>query len=330
MGKGAQFEDYSRRGVQQSTTVGMASTSKVSDTNGAVMRSGKGKATVQNGYDVSLVNGRTGGGLEDDGTDVGRAKLAEMRLLETQQVLVQERLQREIAESVLAETAKALSAVRRAAVEHQGSSFIKDGQTLKGGTDEIAEILNQKLNLLRSEYDVLKAGSATKEIALRTAENRNEQLVAANGGDYMQIAINVTEMTTSDQDELVLNSKTLLDRAKQLEQYVGELMTVDEERIRTIAELISVMDSRQSELKDKLRDHGLLDDDEYDDKKVWELSQGLFGGEGRMLNAEAKAALGHMLQVEVTYDGPATSPLGKNFYVTRTASVWDRWFGVHC
>ena len=87
MGKGAQFEDYSRRGVQQSTTVGMASTSKVSDTNGAVMRSGKGKATVQNGYDVSLVNGRTGGGLEDDGTDVGRAKLAEMRLLETQQVL---------------------------------------------------------------------------------------------------------------------------------------------------------------------------------------------------------------------------------------------------
>mgnify|MGYP006188682925 FL=1 len=265
MGKGAQFEDYSRRGVQQSTTVGMASTSKVSDTNGAVMRSGKGKATVQNGYDVSLVNGRTGGGLEDDGTDVGRAKLAEMRLLETQQVLVQERLQREIAESVLAETAKALSAVRRAAVEHQGSSFIKDGQTLKGGTDEIAEILNQKLNLLRSEYDVLKAESATKEIALRTAENRNEQLVAANCGDYMQIAINVTEMTTSDQDELVLNSKTLLDRAKQLEQYVGELMTVDEERIRTIAELISVMDSRQSELKDKLRDHGLLDDDEYDD-----------------------------------------------------------------
>jgi hypothetical protein len=34
--------------------------------------------------------------------------------------------------------------------------------------------------------------------------------------------------------------------------------------------------------------------------------------------------------VSVTYDGPASSPLGKNFYVTRTASAWDRWFGVHC
>ena len=36
------------------------------------------------------------------------------------------------------------------------------------------------------------------------------------------------------------------------------------------------------------------------------------------------------LEVSVTYDGPASSPLGKNFYVTRTASAWDRWFGVHC
>ena len=62
----------------------------------------------------------------------------------------------------------------------------------------------------------------------------------------------------------------------------------------------------------------------YDDARVWELSQ------GRFLSAEGKAALAHMHDVEVTYDGPATSPLGKNFYVTRTAGAWDRWFGTHC
>jgi hypothetical protein len=32
--------------------------------------------------------------------------------------------------------------------------------------------------------------------------------------------------------------------------------------------------------------------------------------------------------VDVQYEGPATSPLGKNFYATRTVSWWDRWFGV--
>ena len=88
------------------------------------------------------------------------------------------------------------------------------------------------------------------------------------------------------------------------------------------------MESRQGELKQKLRDHGLLDDDEYDDARVLELSQG--GQAARFLSVEAKAALGHMHDVEVAYDGPATSPLGKNFYVTRTAGVWDRWFGTHC
>jgi hypothetical protein len=131
-------------------------------------------------------------------------------------------------------------------------------------------------------------------------------------------------MTSADQDELVLNSRTLLDRAKDLERHVTELLAVDEQRTRTLAEVMSTMESRQGELKQKLRDHGLLDDDEYDDARVLELSQGKF------LSAEGKAALAHMHDVEVTYDGPATSPLGKNFYVTRTATVWDRWFGTHC
>ena len=303
MGKGAQFEDYSRRaGVGGET--GMASTS---EGNGAP---GGGKAqvaTIKNTqftssqkYSVSLTNGRTGGGVVEDGSEGTRAMLAERRLLETQQVLVTERLQREITESVLAETARALSAVRKAAADSSNgaNAFSKDGHTLKGGSDDIAEMLQQKLSLLRNECDVLKANAASKEIALRTAENRNGQLLKANGGDYMQIAIHVTEMTSADQDELVLNSKTLLDRAKELEGLVTELLTVDELRVRTLAELVQTMESRQGELKDKLRDHGLLDDDEYDDGKVWEMAnqQGLFGGDQRALSAEAKAALAHMLE----------------------------------
>ena len=275
-------------------------------------------------YDVTLTNGRTGGGV--DARD--RAALAEARLLETQQVLVQERLQREVAESILAETAKALSAVRRAAADGGAGAFAKDGVSLRGGGDEVNAMLNERFSLLKKEYDALRLESASKEVALAKANDEVRRLdddaSRAAGGARVTIPISVKEMTSADQDELVLNSRTLLDRAKDLERYVGELVAVDERRVRTLAEVMSTMESRQGELKQKLRDHGLLDDDEYDDARVWELSQ------GRFLSAEGKAALAHMHDVEVTYDGPATSPLGKNFYVTRTAGAWDRWFGTHC
>ena len=122
----------------------------------------------------------------------------------------------------------------------------------------------------------------------------------------------------------MMASKVLLDRAQQMERSVEELREVDEQRIRTIAEMVSTMEARQAELKDKLREAGLLDEGEYDDEKVAEL-----GREGLMRGIKDKEKLGHMASVEVTYDGPATSPLGKNFYVTRTVSFWDRWFGTH-
>ena len=328
MGKGAQFEDRAPRGGA------VASTSQP----GLSPRSlddpafkGKDPAGTRGGgvgaYDVTLTNGRTGGGV--DARD--RAALAEARLLETQQVLVQERLQREVAESILAETAKALSAVRRAAADGGAGAFAKDGVSLKGGGDEVNAMLNERFSLLKKEYDALRLESASKEVALAKANDEVRRLdddaSRAAGGARVTIPISVKEMTSADQDELVLNSRTLLDRAKDLERYVGELVAVDEQRVRTLAEVMSTMESRQGELKQKLRDHGLLDDDEYDDARVLELGQGALG---RFLSAEGKAALGHMHDVEVTYDGPATSPLGKNFYVTRTAGAWDRWFGTHC
>ena len=56
-----------------------------------------------------------------------RAALAEARLLETQQVLVQERLQREVAESILAETAKRWRGASRRRRRASAGAFAKDG-----------------------------------------------------------------------------------------------------------------------------------------------------------------------------------------------------------
>jgi hypothetical protein len=62
--------------------------------------------------------------------------------------------------------------------------------------------------------------------------------------------------------------------------------------VRTIADVVSTLEQRQRELKDKLRDAGLLDD-EYDDEKV------LRDGLSKYMSPEARAAMGHMLDVDV-------------------------------
>ena len=87
-------------------------------------------------WDLSLTAGRTGGGRPESSDPSSRAELAERRLMETQQVLVQERAKREVAEAILAETAKALSAVRRAAAD--GGAASTSGVALRGGGEEAA------------------------------------------------------------------------------------------------------------------------------------------------------------------------------------------------
>ena len=274
-------------------------------------------------WDLSLTAGRTGGGRPESSDPSSRAELAERRLMETQQVLVQERAKREVAEAILAETAKALSAVRRAAVD--GGAASTSGVALRGGGEEAAAVLNEKLTLLRNDYDALKREFELKdrEHAKMSREiNRLEDgLDLTETGRPVTIDLVIKQMSTSDQDELVMSSKLLLDRAKELERSLSEFRDLDERRVRTIADVVSTLEQRQRELKDKLRDAGLLDD-EYDDEKV------LRDGLSKYMSPEARAAMGHMLDVDVQYEGPATSPLGKNFYATRTVSWWDRWFGV--
>ena len=76
--------------------------------------------------------------------DAGRAELAERRLLEAQQVLVQERLAREVTEAMLQETAKALSAVRKAAVSGK-TTATTTGVPLQGSDEHQKIMLQERL-----------------------------------------------------------------------------------------------------------------------------------------------------------------------------------------
>ena len=99
MGKGAQYEG----GRSQNQTAAMTTRAyeKSATTTRVDAVASTSRAMGDDAYDLTLVNGRTGGGLPEDGTDLDRARIAERRLLETQQVLVQERLAREVAEAIL-------------------------------------------------------------------------------------------------------------------------------------------------------------------------------------------------------------------------------------
>lgn len=324
MGKGAQQFKSSHTSTQQqvvastsygrdgkareeSSSTAMAmpmSTAKT--TTMAMTRGGHAADEGEDDYDISLVNGRTGGGLPEGEDDASRAAIAERRLLETQQVLVQERLARDVTEAILAETAKALSAVRRAAADGGGATSV--GVPLRGGGEEAAALLTEKLSLLRADYDALRGEALQKDKVIERMKREVTQLEEGyervESGRPVTVNFDIREMTNADQDELVMASKVLLDRARLMERSVEELREVDERRVRTIAEMVSTMEARQAELKDKLRDAGLLDEGEYDDDKVGEL-----GREGLMQDWKDKEKLGHMATVEVTYDGPATSPL---------------------
>ena len=137
MGKGAQYEG----GRSQNQTAAMTTRAyeKSATTTRVDAVASTSRAMGDDAYDLTLVNGRTGGGLPEDGTDLDRARVAERRLLETQQVLVQERLAREVAEAILSETAKALSAVRKAAAA--GGAAKTEGVPLRGGGEEAVALL---------------------------------------------------------------------------------------------------------------------------------------------------------------------------------------------
>ena len=173
-------------------------------------------AEMDAAWDITLTAGRTGGGLPETSDPSSRAALAERRLLETQQVLVQERAKREVAEAILAETAKALSAVRRAAAD--GGAASTSGVALRGGGEEAATILNEKLALLRADYDALRREFDAKDRdharLAREVTRLEDGLDLTESGRPVRLDLVIKEMTDADQDELVMSSKLLLDRAR--------------------------------------------------------------------------------------------------------------------
>ena len=166
MGKGAQYEG----GRSQNQTAAMTTRAyeKSATTTRVDAVASTSRAMGDDAYDLTLVNGRTGG-LPEDGTDLDRARVAERRLLETQQVLVQERLAREVAEAILSETAKALSAVRAAAA---GGAAKTEGVPLRGGGEEAVALLEERLTILRADYETLRVEAASKDSELEKMRSR--------------------------------------------------------------------------------------------------------------------------------------------------------------
>jgi hypothetical protein len=182
-------------------------------------------------WDLALVDGRTGGGLPalDDGSAEARAAIAERRLLETQHVLVRERFAREVSESILAETTRALSAVRASAIEGVGGvgRAIGAGPSLAGETRDG----------LRREVAAMDAeAAATRDAHRRDLESRDarlrelrdevtrlESIVSAhvNDGQIVFLRPTLTTMTSEEQEALVLSSRALIERARELEASVS-------------------------------------------------------------------------------------------------------------
>jgi len=275
----------------------------------------KSKEVVEIGGD-DRSRGSSRHGEFEDLDDAGRAELAERRLLEAQQVLVQERLAREVTEAMLQETAKALSAVRKAAVT--GNTAATTGVPLQGSDEHQRIMLQERLKQVKTQYQELNRKNSEKDAeleSLRRLVQTREKDFDLIGERPVTVNVNVRDMTNADQEDLVLASKDVLDQASEQARAVEQLREVEEAKLRALGDLVTTMESRQSELKEKLADAGLLDEAEYNDAKVLE-------------KAGAGAHMGHLGGVAVRYDGPATSPLGKNFYVTRKVSFWDRWFGI--
>jgi len=306
-------------------------------------------------WDLALMDGRTGGGLPalDDGSAEARAAIAERRLLETQHVLVRERFAREVSESILAETTRALSAVRASAIEGVGGvgRAIGAGPSLAG---ETRDGLRRELAAMDAE------AAATRDAHRRDLESRDarlrelrdevtrlESIVSAHvkDGQVVFLRPTLTTMTSEEQEALVLSSRALIERARELEASVLELRSVDDARSAAIDDLVRAMADSRAELgsnllglKQKLADHGLIDASAYDDDAVRALGRGARGGgsgsDGGSTSSEEDEedvdvdgrfedrALG------VEYAGPTSSPLGVCFYATRGGSAWDRWFGV--
>ena len=240
-----------------------------------------------------------------------KLETSEKRLFETQATLVQEAMKREVTENILRETAKSLSAVRKAAL--QGQLVEQTGGALPGSVEHQNGVLMTRVRELTQKMQELHAQHQEKESelqSLRRLLQQRENEFDLIGERPVSINLEIKEFTDDSQLELIETTRTVLQQAKQQADAVAKLRQLDRQRTRALGDLVLTMEARRKELQEKLRDAGLLES--YDDERV----------------AHA-ANLGYDGALEaVAYDAPLTSPSGKSFYVTRTATFWDRFFGI--
>ena len=262
-----------------------------------------------------------------------RAALAEQRLYETQHVLVQERLQREVTEAMLTETSKALSAVRALALERGGVAKLAPATPLLEGTSEehAREVLAHRLREVNDHYATLQTKHEERVAEVNVLRRKLHEQRDANtqdrtaslGGVTMKFeALQHREFTHEESLELVEHTRLVLEQAHAQAKAVEAFREVDEARVRALGDIMSMMEMRQHDLKEKLKEVGLLDE-EYDDRRVASKAHAARRRTDGSLEPEADDEASKVY----VYDGPVTSPLGKNFYVSRTVSFWDTWFG---
>lgn len=239
-----------------------------------------------------------------------KLETSEKRLFETQATLVREAMKREVTENILRETAKSLSAVRKASL--QGQSVETTGGAIPGSVEHQNGILMQRVRELTEKMQSLSAIHQEKESELQSVRRllqQRENEFDLIGERPVSINLEIKEFTDEGQFELIEQTRTVLSQAQEQAQAVSKLRQLDRQRTRALGDLVLTMEARRKELQEKLKDAGVA---EYDDDRV-----AAAGGEGY-----------DAANSGVVYDGPLTSPSGKSFYVTRTATFWDRFFGI--
>jgi len=231
--------------------------------------------------------------------------------LETQATLVRETMKREVTENVLRETAKSLSAVRKAAL--QGQTVTQTGGAIAGSVEHQNTMLMTRVKELTQKMQDLHAQHQEKEgelQSLRRLLQQRETEFDLIGERPVSINLEIKEVGDEGQLELIEQSRAVLKQAEQQVEAVAKLRQIDRQRTRALGDLVLTMESRRQELQGKLKEAGILE--EYDDNRV----------------KSAAAGYGNMTH-NVEYERPVTSASGKSFYVTRTATFWDRFFGIH-
>ena len=133
----------------------------------------------------------------------------EKRLFETQATLVRETMKREVTENILRETAKSLSAVRKAAL--QGQTVEQTGGALPGSVEHQNGVLITRVKELTQKMQDLHAQHQEKERelqAVRRLLQQRENEFDLIGERPVSINVEIKELNDEGQFELIEQTRS--------------------------------------------------------------------------------------------------------------------------